>query len=740
MPLISNIGRRSLAVRLLVVALYLLVLAGAVTMVYPFMVTVSGSFKTNVDKNDFDAFPAFFTDDTVLWRKHMECKYNNRLTEFNTCNRRKDYEFRRLVPPEVIRRRRVADWKEFEQSRPPVGSAYSLGYMTHAGDSMRLWKHREFRAHLMDLCDGDIQDYNLRFDAQEEQWVGVGAREERLTERRFQKGTDAFTEEFYDFKKSQPTWFRFYPSVDGIYVQNYLAAVHGLDINEYNRKMGTSWKSFRDYVMSRRLPDNELEREDWEHFVREELNLQFIGVDQAAQPLFDAFLNERYAGELTLLNERYDSTYTSFSDVTYPQDTITVSYPLVDWAEFVKIVPARHLHLKTTETDFRDFLKEKYKDDIAALNDAHQVRYLSFDEVPYPENLVTPSRHLEDYKAFLKVVPIEHLKAQMPSRDTEEWETFVRDNLGLSPDDVPEQSDQSAWETFVRDRLRPRDLRVADAARQTWTDFLSERYAGDIAALNAGHDVGYKSFEHIPMPALDVQHADFLDNRKAIRREFMTANYKQVFDYIVLHGSSLINTVIYCGLAVVTALLVNPLAAYALSRYKIPSTYKILLFCMATMAFPPAVTMIPNFLLLRDLGLLNTFAALVLPGVANGFMIFLLKGFFDSLPREMYESAQIDGANEWVMFWQFTMALSKPILAVLALGAFTAAYGNFMFAFILCPKEKMWTLMVFLYQFQQSGGMALTFAALLVAAIPTLVVFIFCQNIIIRGIVVPVEK
>ena len=92
------------------------------------------------------------------------------------------------------------------------------------------------------------------------------------------------------------------------------------------------------------------------------------------------------------------------------------------------------------------------------------------------------------------------------------------------------------------------------------------------------------------------------------------------------------------------------------------------------------------------------------------------------------------------MFWNFTMALSKPILAVLALGAFTAAYGNFMFAFILCPDERMWTLMVFLYQFQQGGAMGLTFAALLVAAIPTFVVFVFCQNIIIRGIVVPVEK
>ena len=107
---------------------------------------------------------------------------------------------------------------------------------------------------------------------------------------------------------------------------------------------------------------------------------------------------------------------------------------------------------------------------------------------------------------------------------------------------------------------------------------------------------------------------------------------------------------IYCILSILLALIVNPLAAYALSRYNLPSQYKILLFLIATMAFPAVVTMIPNFLLLRDLGLLNTFAALLLPGMANGYSIFLLKGFFDSLPKELYEAADIDGATEWNKF------------------------------------------------------------------------------------------
>lgn len=86
------------------------------------------------------------------------------------------------------------------------------------------------------------------------------------------------------------------------------------------------------------------------------------------------------------------------------------------------------------------------------------------------------------------------------------------------------------------------------------------------------------------------------------------------------------------------------------------------------------------------------------------------------------------------------MALSKPILAVIALGAFTAAYGNFMLAFIVCQDPKMWTLMVHLYQLQQRSSQAVVFASLVIAAIPTFLIFVFCQKIILRGIVVPTEK
>jgi ABC-type glycerol-3-phosphate transport system permease component len=147
--------------------------------------------------------------------------------------------------------------------------------------------------------------------------------------------------------------------------------------------------------------------------------------------------------------------------------------------------------------------------------------------------------------------------------------------------------------------------------------------------------------------------------------------------------------------------------------------------------------MIPSFLLLRDLHLLNTYWALLLPSAANGFTIFMMKGFFDTLPREVFEAAKIDGASELRMFFRILLPLCKPVFGFFALGAFTAAYSGFIWAFTICPKEEMWTMMVWLYQLTTMQPPGVQMAALVIAALPTLVVFTVVQNIILKGIVLP---
>jgi multiple sugar transport system permease protein len=234
----------------------------------------------------------------------------------------------------------------------------------------------------------------------------------------------------------------------------------------------------------------------------------------------------------------------------------------------------------------------------------------------------------------------------------------------------------------------------------------------------------------------------FFNNEWRHFRHDIAGNYGAVFEFMAIRGRAFVNTVIYISICLLLSLTINPLSAYALSRFKLRWTEQILLFMLATMAFPGAVTAIPSFLLLRDLQLLNTFYALFLPGLANGMAIFILKCFFDGLPRELYEAATIDGAREWQIFLHISLPMTTPILAVNALSAFIGAYNSWEWALIVCQKESYWTIAVWLYQLSQTldGSPWVIMAAFVAASIPTALVFIGCQKIILRGIVLPSMK
>ncbi len=122
--------------------------------------------------------------------------------------------------------------------------------------------------------------------------------------------------------------------------------------------------------------------------------------------------------------------------------------------------------------------------------------------------------------------------------------------------------------------------------------------------------------------------------------------------------------------------------------------------------------------------------------------IFLLKGFFDSLPAELYEAATIDGAPEWTVFWGISLPLDKPIVAVGMLNAFIAPYNGWEWAIIVAQDPKIWTIAVWTYQFSQTltGAPYMVMAAFIVNSIPVLLVFLFCQKIILRGIILPQMK
>lgn len=384
------------------------------------------------------------------------------------------------------------------------------------------------------------------------------------------------------------------------------------------------------------------------------------------------------------------------------------------------------------------------------------------------------------------------------------WEAVAKDRAGVaafarrelaaveSPEAWPQAKARA--EHFVQ-TLAATDARhlVCDYDARDVARFVKSRY-GTIDALNAAWPVRYRSFFDVSfsseskmppekviensekfatwdafkvwyttnalargdyvsraMPAPLADHAAEIRNALAVQfiehgwRDFLgsaLANYRLVGDYLFLRGRAFANTLILVILSVLASLTVNPLAAYALSRFRLPSTEKIILFLLATMAFPAAVTAIPGFLLIRDLGLLNTFAALVLPTVASGMSIFILKGFFDALPRELYEAAAIDGASEWTVFRRITLPMTTPILAVNALNSFIHAYSSWEWAFLVCQKESHWTLAVWMYQMSQTFAHQpwCVMAGFVLVSLPTAAVFLLCQRVILRGIVLPSMK
>ena len=413
-------------------------------------------------------------------------------------------------------------------------------------------------------------------------------------------------------------------------------------------------------------------------------------------------LREKY-GTLAALNAAlgtdFDAWYVVFIQppaYLFPHAAPDATPLAAEFDAFKLTAPAWCRTVLSPEGFYRKlFLKPRYSKDVAAYNAAHGTAYAAYAEVPLPREV---------------------------------------------PADAPPLV-QEDWRAFVHDTLSPLWLKngVLDTPETRWRAWLAARQASEdqSAILNPESWILNTS---PPMPQFAYHAQLFREHRAEIRREFLWRNYRTVLDHVLFHGRGIVNTVVYCTLAVLLALLVNPLAAYALSRFKPSAGPQILLFLMLTMAFPHMVTQIPVFVLLRELGLLNTFAALLLPGMASGYSIFLLKGFFDSLPRDLYESAQLDGAGEWTLFWHVTMRLSTPILSVIALQAFSVAYANFMYALLICQDPKMWTLMVWLYQLQQRSGPGVVQASLLLAALPTLAVFLACQRVLLRGIVVPVEK
>ncbi len=476
--------------------------------------------------------------------------------------------------------------------------------------------------------------------------------------------------------------------------------------------------------------DNSLKPRFWNEFATVDPKTKKL----APESLMGKYLADKYAGDMSMVDSTRIGAGASDAEIDR-YEKFLMTLPIDSWTVGFRTAPSQSTSRLTLR--YQAWLKERYPT-VQALNLAYIEENAALQTVQPPSELlerknwlVPKSRKYQEWLEFKAALPAEF---RIPLRSQRIWQEFLRGKYQNQFDTVPRGI---AGEATKFEEIPHWSAKGGDALDLSESGLLSSEFL--LKALPNRTPAEYL-WDHSVMPIAAYENRFVRQNEAEVKREFTTRNYRYIFDYMALNGRALWNTVIFCLLAIGIQLTVNPLAAYALSRFPMKATGKILLFLLATMAFPAEVAMIPSFLLLKDLGLLNTFAALVLPTAASGYMIFLLKGFFDSLPSELFESGQIDGAKESTMMLRIAFPLSRPVLGYLALIAFMGAYGAFLYAFIVAQDQRIWTLMVFIYQLQNTAPKSVMMAALTLAALPTLLVFLIAQRAIMRGIILPGEK
>ena len=194
------------------------------------------------------------------------------------------------------------------------------------------------------------------------------------------------------------------------------------------------------------------------------------------------------------------------------------------------------------------------------------------------------------------------------------------------------------------------------------------------------------------------------------------------------------NTVVQAAGAWAFQLVLCTAAAYALSRLN-PAFGKVILGgILATLMVPAQALVVPKYLTVADLGLLNDPLAIWLPAVANAFNLYLLKRFFDQLPRDVLEAAEIDGAGKLRVLWSIVLPLSRPVLGVVSIFALVAVWQDFLWPLMVFSDTDKQPISVALVQLSQNIQLTVLIAAMVIASIPMVALFLVFQRHIIAGI------
>ncbi|MGH8472334.1 MAG: carbohydrate ABC transporter permease [Gammaproteobacteria bacterium] len=200
----------------------------------------------------------------------------------------------------------------------------------------------------------------------------------------------------------------------------------------------------------------------------------------------------------------------------------------------------------------------------------------------------------------------------------------------------------------------------------------------------------------------------------------------------------IVNSALIAGAVTLISLVVNSMAGYAFAKLSFPGRERVFRGLVATLVVPGQVTMLPLFMLLKYLGLINSYWGVIVPGMASVFGIFLFRQYALSIPDSLLDAARIDGAGEWRIYRSIVLPLCKPILLTLAVFTFMGTWNDFMWPLVVLTDSRLHTLPVALANLsgEHVQDTELMMAGALLTVLPVIVLYAFLQRYYIEGIMV----
>lgn len=245
----------------------------------------------------------------------------------------------------------------------------------------------------------------------------------------------------------------------------------------------------------------------------------------------------------------------------------------------------------------------------------------------------------------------------------------------------------------------------------------------------------------IIVPLLWMLISGFKDNQGlflhtwALPKEWLWQNYVEAWKIGV--GNYFLNSVIVTSVSVIITLLISSCAAFALSRFDFKGRNLLLLFVLGGLMLSPQVSLVSLFKMMQTFGIYNTYLALIIPYVAYRipFMTYLMRSYMLSLPREVEDSAYIDGCNAWMVFLKIILPMSRPIISTAALLTAMSCWNEFMFSLVFIQSDRLKTIPVGLMNLRASlsTNWTVLMAGLTLSALPMILLYVIFQKQFIRG-------